>query len=100
MKLDKLVEVAILNKYYGNLLTPRQQDIVNMYVDNNLSLKEVGEELDITRQAVKDALDKALDTLNNAENKLKFITRDERIKNILKDCPEDYKKKILAIMEE
>ena len=49
---------------------------------------------------VKDALDKALDTLNDAEDRLKFISRDNKIKSILKDFPEDYKKKILAIMEE
>ena len=80
MEIDEIVKIAILNKYYGNLLTDRQRDIVNMYVDNNLSLQEVGEELDITRQAVKDSLDKALDALYNAESKLHFVDRDNRIK--------------------
>ena len=98
MEIDEIVKIAILNKYYGNLLTDRQRDIVNMYVDNNLSLQEVGEELDITRQAVKDSLDKALDTLYNAENRLHFVDRDNRIKKALES--KDYKSKILAILEE
>ena len=100
MELDEIVKVAILNKYYGNLLTSKQKTIVNMYVDNNLSLKEVSEELGITRQAIKDALDKALDTLNDAENRLNFISRDEKIKSILKNDTMDYKQKILAILED
>ena len=41
------------------MLTERQQLILEMYVDNNLSLAEVSVELGISRQAVKDALDNA-----------------------------------------
>lgn len=56
-----------------------------MYVDNNLSLAEVSEELGISRQAVKDALDNSMQTLKNAEEKLKFIERDNKIKNIIEE---------------
>ena len=100
MKLDELVRVGVLNKYYGNLLTNRQRDIVNMYVDNNLSLQEVSAELKITRQAVKDALDKALVTLNDMEDKLHFISRDEKIKKILESNTDDVKQKVLTILED
>ena len=65
MNIEERVQVAILSKYYGKMLTERQQDILKMYVDNNLSLAEVSEELGISRQAVKDALDNSMQTLKN-----------------------------------
>ena len=70
MNIEERVQIAILSKYYGKMLTDRQQDILNMYVDNNLSLAEVSEELGISRQAVKDALDNSMQTLKNMEEKL------------------------------
>lgn len=80
MNIEERVQVAILSKYYGGMLTERQQDILKMYVDNNLSLAEVSAELGISRQAVKDALDNAMSSLKTMEEKLQFISRDDKIK--------------------
>lgn len=99
MDIDRRIEIAILVKYYGNLLTNKQREIINMYVDNNLSFHEVSVELNISRQAVKDALDKAVLTMENYENKLKFIARDNKIKDALNELDEKTKTKILAILE-
>ena len=85
MNIEERVQIAILSKYYGKMLTDRQQDILNMYVDNNLSLSEVSEELKISRQAVKDALDNAMATLKNMEEKLQFISRDDNIKHKIEE---------------
>ena len=83
MNIDERVEIAILTKYYGNLLTEKQKQVIFMYVDNNLSYKEVSEELNISRQAVKDALDKAYEALKKAEENLQFIKRDNKIKDLI-----------------
>ena len=85
MNIEERVKISILTKYYGALLTEKQRDIVTMYVDNNLTLVEISEELGVSRQAVKDALDNAMDSLNNFELKLEFVARDERIKALLED---------------
>ena len=83
MNIEERVQIAILSKYYGKMLTERQQDILKMYVDNNLSLAEVSEELGISRQAVKDALDNSMLTLKQTEEKLgaKLKNAYENIKN-------------------
>ena len=99
MDIDRRIEIAILVKYYGNLLTNKQREIINMYVDNNLSFHEVSVELNISREAGKDALDKAVSTMENYENKLKFIARDNKIKDVLNELDEKTKTKILAILE-
>ena len=85
MNIEERVQIAILSKYYGKMLTERQQDILTMYVDNNLSLAEVSVELGISRQAVKDALDNSMQTLKNMEEKLQFISRDDNIKKQIED---------------
>ena len=85
MNLEERVQIAILTKYYGALLTERQRDILSMYVDNNLSLAEVSEELNISRQAVKDALDTAFQTLKQTEERLHFIEKDAKLKEIIKN---------------
>lgn len=85
MNIEERVQIAILSKYYGKMLTDRQQDILKMYVDNNLSLAEVSEELGISRQAVKDALDNSLSSLKSMEEKLRFISRDDNIKHTIEE---------------
>ncbi len=85
MNIEDRIKIAILNKYYGNLLTEKQKQVLYMYVDNNLSLAEVSAELKITRQAVKDALDTAIASLEKAENDLHFVQRDDKIKKLLEE---------------
>ena len=103
MNIEERVHIAILSKYYGKMLTERQQSILEMYVDNNLSLAEVSEELGISRQAVKDALDNSLNTLRNMEEKLQFISRDDNIKHTIEECKiidEKTKIKLIALLED
>ena len=103
MNLEERVQIAILSKYYGKMLTEKQQNILNMYVDNNLSLAEVSAELGISRQAVKDALDNSLSSLKHMEEMLQFISRDDNIKKLIeenKDIDEKAKNKLIALLED
>ena len=102
MNIEERVQIAILVKYYGKLLTERQQNILEMYVDNNLSLAEVSEELEISRQAVKNAVDTALQTLKETEDKLGFVARDNKIKEIIENKNIDLttKLELIALLEE
>ncbi len=98
MDIQERITVGILNKYYGKMLTEKQQTILTMYVDNNLSLAEVSVELDISRQAVKDAVDNALLALKNMEEKLAFVARDNELKHIINNSKIDEKTK-MQLME-
>ena len=105
MTIEERVEIAVLSKYYGKMLTEKQLAILSMYVDNNLSLAEVSEELKISRQAVKDALDKALETLKTAEQNFGFVNRDKKLKEFIEKTPnknidEKTKSKLLALLED
>ncbi len=56
--MDKNVKIGLLCDIYGELLTEKQLNILDLYYNENLSLAEVAENLGITRQAVKDSIAK------------------------------------------
>ena len=69
--MNKNVEIGMLLDIYGELLTEKQQDIIDLYYNNNLSLAEIADEVGITRQAVRDSIVKG-------ETKLFRIRRKAR----------------------
>lgn len=73
--LEKLVRVGILFDFYGQLLSDRQFTAVELYYIYDLSLSEIGENLDISRQAVYDTLKRAETNLEEFESKLKLVSK-------------------------
>lgn len=56
--MEKKVEIGMLYEIYGNLLTKRQQNVLNDFANCDLSLTEIAENNKITRQAVNDIVKK------------------------------------------
>ncbi|AQS59431.1 YlxM family DNA-binding protein [Desulforamulus ferrireducens] len=65
--------INLLYDFYGSLLTERQQKFIELYYGDDLSLGEIAEQYDVTRQAVHDTLKRAEQTLNNYEEKLGLV---------------------------
>ncbi len=78
---EKIVQIALLFDFYGQLLTDKQIEIVEMYYNDDLSLSEISEQLGISRQGVYDALKRAEKTLFDYEEKLKLVNRFIEQKN-------------------
>lgn len=105
MNIEERVKIAVLVKYYGKLLTQKQREVISMYVDNNLSFAEASEQIGISRQAVKDTLDTAVDLLEKYEIELGFVARDQKLKQIIENKPLDCidmatRFEILAMLED
>ena len=73
--MDKKVKISILCDLYGKLLTPKQLEFLNDYYNNDLSLSEIAENNEITRQAVRDIIKKGEKKLFEYEEKLAFMKR-------------------------
>jgi predicted DNA-binding protein YlxM (UPF0122 family) len=71
------VRMSLLYDYYGGLLGERQNQIFSFYHEDDLSLSEIAELTDITRQGVHDALKKAEAQLIKYEDKLGLVERHE-----------------------
>ncbi len=68
-------ELSLLYDFYGGLLNRSQQRVVELTVNDDLSLSECAELLGISRQGVKDALDRAKKKLCSYEEKLSLLSK-------------------------
>lgn len=64
---------------YGNALSARQKDVVDLYYNEDLSLAEISEHCGITRQGVRDAIRHGVEILHSLESSLGFNAKIERI---------------------
>ena len=87
--MDKKVTISMLWQIYGNLLTEKQNEYINYYYNQDLSLSEIAENNNITRQAVRDILKKGEKKLFEYEEKLMFMKRtlnqEKRIGKVLSE---------------
>lgn len=85
--MEKNVKISMLNEIYGELLTKKQSQIIDDYYNNDLSLSEIAENNEITRQAVRDILKKSEKKLFEYEEKLLFMKKtlkqEKQIERIL-----------------
>ena len=56
----KNLEIALLFDFYGEMLTDKQRDVVELYYNDDLSLSEIAENEGITRQGVRDSIKSCL----------------------------------------
>lgn len=82
--MEKDLEISLLYDIYGNMLTERQREVVEMYYSEDLSLGEIAEQLSISRQSVRDCLVASQNTLNNMENNVKYLDKSKRIQSLCK----------------
>lgn len=68
-------KINLLYDFYGSLLTERQQNFIELYYGEDLSLGEIAEQYEVTRQAVHDTLKRAEQTLVNYEDKLGLVRK-------------------------
>ena len=70
------LEMTLLFDYYGDLLTARQRMCFDLRYNQDLSLGEIAEELQVSRQGVYDNLNRAEALLKNMEEKTGCVRRD------------------------
>ena len=70
------LEMTLLYDYYGELLTERQRMCFDLYHNQDLSLSEIAQELQVSRQGVYDNLSRAEALLRNMEEKTGCVRRD------------------------
>ena len=81
--MSKNLEISKLLDFYGILLTDKQREIAEYYYNDDLSLGEIAENLDISRQGVRDSIKRSETILFEAEEKLSLIEKSEILKNSL-----------------
>lgn len=76
-------ETSTLRAYYGNLLTDRQNEILRLHFDEDISYGELADMFSISRQAAYDAVKKGSELLAKYEDKLRLVEREHNIGEII-----------------
>ena len=82
--MDK-VYINELYDIYGSLLTKRQQEILQLYFQEDLSYTEISEELSISRAAVLDAVHKGSNALLKYEKSIQYLANRNRVYELVKN---------------
>ena len=105
--MEEKVILSMLIQTYGKLLTEKQYQIMDDYYNNDLSLSEIAQNQEITRQAVRDIIKKGEKKLFEYEEKLSFMKRmlkqNKKIAKILSQITKiqkEYSDKQIAIILE
>jgi len=95
----KNIKNSILLDFYGDLLTEKQYEAVNLHCNEDYSLAEISEQTGITRQGVLESIKKGVDNLAYFEEKLKLheksVKRDEILSKISDMTDEESIKELL-----
>lgn len=82
---EKDLEIALLLDFYGELLSDSRRHAAELYYNEDLSLGEVAEDMGITRQGVRDHIEKAKVQLATYEQKLGLAAKFREIKATMAD---------------
>ena len=87
--MPKDLSVSLLLDYYGEVLTDRQREAIDLYYNEDLSLAEISENLkvtrQITRQGVRDLIKRGENVMRDLDSKLALIHRYGDINSKLAD---------------
>ena len=93
-----MLELTILYDYYSELLTDKQREYFEDYYFSNLSLQEIAENNNISRNAVHKSLKEITSKLKYYEEKLKLYEKSKEINKLIENIDENIKTKIRELI--
>ncbi len=87
-----MIEIGILLDYYKPLLTEKQKKYLVDYFEEDLSLTEIAEMNEVSRQAVYDNIKRGCKILRDYEDKLNFYKKDRKLYNELVNLRKNFTK--------
>jgi uncharacterized protein len=99
MDIEKIEYICELIDLYKNLLTNKQVNYLESFYKYNISLSEIAENENISRQAVKDLIDRSIKLLKKYEKKLNLLEKTIKIRQILSNNI-DLQNKVIKILGE
>ena len=82
---EKDYKISYLLDFYGDILTDKQKDAIDLYYNEDLSLAEIADYQEITRQGVRDAIKRGEEILLEMEEKLGFAEKTEEMTSLLRE---------------
>lgn len=90
--------IIILYDYYRELFNEKQQEYFEDYYFNNLSLQEISENVNVSRNAIHKAIKSMEEKLQYYEEKLSLYSKSKEIRKLLTNVSDDIKMKIEELL--
>ena len=94
--MGKNLEIGVLLDLYGKLLTDKQFEVLDLYYNDDLSLAEIAEQYDISRQGVHDAIKRGEELLVGYEKVLGLAQQEKAQLDMLSE----FKSQALDVLNE
>ena len=102
--MQDIVRTGLLFDFYEKLLTEKQKTVLGFYLNEDFSLAEISEKINISRQAVHDLIKRTTLKLEDFEKKLclydKLRANRELSKEIMEEISTDSKSAVKAKLDE
>lgn len=79
---EKNLKMALLLDCYCAMLTDKQRDVIDLYYNEDLSLAEIAEHENITRQGVRDSIKRGEQTLCRMEKALGLAEKSAELSRL------------------
>ncbi|MGB3367812.1 MAG: putative DNA-binding protein [Acidaminobacteraceae bacterium] len=86
--IEKKFRLGNLFDFYGELLTDKQQNILELYILEDFSFGEISDNHNISRQAVYDTVKRSEKILEDYELKLGLMEKFHATESLIKDVSE------------
>ncbi|MDD7305508.1 MAG: sigma factor-like helix-turn-helix DNA-binding protein [Peptoniphilaceae bacterium] len=86
--MEKLVEIGQLFDVYKALLNDKQRDVINCYYNEDLSLNEIAQNNNKSKQAISDMIQRSVDKLFEFEKELSLLSKREKLRADLSEIRE------------
>jgi len=96
--MDNRIYLINLYDYYSELLTDKQKEYFEDYYFDNLSLAEISENNNISRNAIHKQLKEVTLKLENYEEKLMLFQKRKVIEKLIKNLDDELKEKIKELI--
>lgn len=97
--MEKEFIFSLLNNIYGGLLTDKQKEVIELYYSCDLSLAEIAEIKNTSRNSVLDLLENAKKKLIKLEDSLQIYNKRQQIYSLLEQEETSLAEKIIEILE-
>lgn len=94
---DRLYYIDLYD-LYGELLTEKQQNYFEDYYFSNLSLSEIAENMDVSRNAIHNQIKDAEEKLGYYEQHLHLYERNSKIKQLVSNMDTEFKNQIEELL--
>ncbi|MBQ9786195.1 MAG: signal recognition particle [Clostridia bacterium] len=98
MKLEQTVEFGLLLDTYGDMLTSKKQEMLSMYVNDNMSYQEIADSLNISKPAVLDSIKTAQNKLIKLEQKIGMLALKQKLAGIAQG--NNVKQDLISLLKE